>query len=161
MRHGGRLHLRDHSPHPGVLLSAADGFVLDSFFEGWALSSMEALIAGIPVIVSDVGGAREQLAGHPEWGLLVSNPLGNALEVDWASMSAARFERQSNQEELVAAMVSLARDQAWDTSRRSFASDASARFDGNLCLQRHAQVLEAVAAGAPIAETAAGGRTAR
>lgn len=161
MRHGGRLHLRDHSPHPGVLLSAADGFVLDSFFEGWALSSMEALIAGIPVIVSDVGGAREQLAGHPEWGLLVSNPLGNALEVDWASMSAARFERQSNQEELVAAMVSFARDQAWDTSRQSFASDASARFDGNLCLQRHAQVLEAAAAGAPIAETANWGRTNR
>lgn len=153
MRHGGRLHLRDHSPHPGVLLSAADGFVLDSFFEGWALSSMEALIAGIPVIVSEVGGAREQLASRPEWGLLVSNPLGNPLEVDWESMTAARFRRQSNQEELVAAMVSFARDRTWDLSRRSLASDAAERFDGDLCLQRHACVLKATAAGEPIALT--------
>lgn len=153
MRHGGRLHLRDHSPHPGALLSAADGFVLDSFFEGWALSSMEALIAGIPVIVSEVGGAREQLAGRPEWGRLVSNPLGNALDVDWDSMTAARFQRQSNQDELVAAMVSFSRDRALDLSRRSFASDAAERFDGDLCLRLHADVLKAAAAGKPIALT--------
>jgi len=153
MRHGDRLHLRDHTPHPGVLLSAADGFVLDSFFEGWALSSMEALIAGLPVIVSEVGGAREQLAGRPEWGLLVSNPLGNALEVDWDAMSSARFQRQSNHEELVAAMVSFSRDPAWDLSRRSFALDAAERFDGVLCLRRHATVLKAAAAKEPIAVT--------
>lgn len=153
MRHGDRLHLRDHTPHPGVLLSAADGFVLDSFFEGWALSSMEALIAGIPVIVSEVGGAREQLAGHPEWGQLVSNPLGNALEMDWDTMAAARFQRQSNQDELVAAMAAFSRDPAWDLSRRSFASDAAQRFDGALCLRRHAGVLKAAAAGEPIAAT--------
>ncbi|MCX2750281.1 glycosyltransferase family 4 protein [Arthrobacter sp. MI7-26] len=161
MRHGGRLHLRDHSPHPGVLLSAADGFVLDSFFEGWALSSMEALIAGIPVIVSEVGGAREQLADRPEWGLLVANPLGNPLEVDWDSMTAARFRRQSNQEELVEAMVSFARDHTWGLSRPSLASDAAERFDGDLCLQRHAHVLKAAAAGEPIALTRILGRADR
>lgn len=149
MRHGDRLHLRDHSPHPAVLLSAADGFVLDSFFEGWALSSMEALIAGLPVIVSDVGGAREQLAGRPEWGQLVPNPLGNPLDVDWDSMTAARFQRQSNQDELVAAMVALSRDTR-DPSRRSFAADAAERFDGELCLRRHASVLKAAAAREPI-----------
>lgn len=150
-RHGDRLHLRDHSPHPGVLLSAADGFVLDSFFEGWALSSMEALIAGIPIIVSEVGGAREQLEGRPEWGLLVSNPMGNPLDVDWESMTAARFQRQSNHDELVEAMVSFSRDRRRDVSGRSFASDAAERFDGDLCLRRHAAVLKAAAAGEPIA----------
>jgi len=153
MRHGDRLHLRDHSPHPGILLSAADGFVLDSFFEGWALSSMEALIAGIPVIVSEVGGAREQLAGRPQWGLLVSNPLGNPLDVDWDSMTAARFQRQSNQDELVEAMVSFSRDDSWDLSQRTFAPDAAARFDGDVCLRRHAEVLKAAAAGERIALT--------
>lgn len=158
MRHGDRLHLRDHSPHPGVLLSAADGFVLDSFFEGWALSSMEALIAGIPVIVSEVGGAREQLEGRPDWGLLVSNPMGNPLAVDWDSMTAARFQRQSNQDELVEAMVSFSRDNIWDLSQQSFAPDAAARFDGDLCLRRHAEVLRAAAAGEPIAVMKISGR---
>ncbi|WP_320536996.1 glycosyltransferase family 4 protein [Pseudarthrobacter sp. IC2-21] len=147
MRHGARLHLRDHTPHPGVLLSAADGFVLDSFFEGWALSSMESLTAGVPVIMSDVGGAREQLAGRPDWGLLVSNPLGNPLRVDWESMTAARFRRQSNQEELAAAMISFTRDNTWDLSGRSIKSRAAERFDGDLCLRRHAFVLKTAAAG--------------
>lgn len=151
MQNGGRLHLRDHSPHPRVLLSAADGFVLDSFFEGWALSSMEALVAGVPVIISDVGGAVEQLADRPEWGRLVPNPLGNPLEVDWESMTAARFQRQTNQDELVEAMISFTRDQVPDrTPPGSFAAEAAARFDGALCLRRHAGVLKAAAVGEPI-----------
>lgn len=150
MPNGDRLHLRDHSSHPRVLLSAADGFVLDSFFEGWALSSMEALVAGVPVIVSDVGGAVEQLADRPEWGRLVSNPLGDPLEVDWKSMTAARFQRQNNQDELVEAMISFTRDQTADRTRGSFATEAVARFDGGLCLRRHAGVLKAAAVGEPI-----------
>ncbi|BCW68853.1 hypothetical protein NicSoilB4_36160 [Arthrobacter sp. NicSoilB4] len=150
MQNGDRLHLRDHSPHPRVLLSAADGFVLDSFFEGWALSSMEALVAGVPVIISDVGGAVEQLADRPEWGRLVPNPLGNPLEVDWESMTAARFQRQTNEDELVEAMVSFTRDQMTDRTAGGFAAEAAARFDGVLCLRRHADVLKAAALGDPI-----------
>lgn len=151
MQNGDRLHLRDHSPHPRLLLSAADGFVLDSFFEGWALSSMEALVAGVPVIISDVGGAVEQLTDRPEWGRLVPNPLGNPLEVDWESMTAARFQRQTNQDELVEAMISFTRDEMPDRTRGSFAAEAAERFDGALCLRRHAGVLKAAAVGEPIA----------
>jgi glycosyltransferase involved in cell wall biosynthesis len=33
-----RVHLRDHAVAPAELLAAADGFVLDSFFEGWSLA---------------------------------------------------------------------------------------------------------------------------
>nr|BFF09378.1 glycosyltransferase [Microbacterium flavescens] len=59
----GRVHLRGGTTRTDVLLAAADAFVLDSFFEGWALASMESLSAGVPVILSEVGGAREQLEG--------------------------------------------------------------------------------------------------
>ena len=158
MRHGSRLHLRDHSPQPSLLLAAADGFVLDSFFEGWALASMEALAAGVPVIISDVGGAAEQLAGKPHWGRLVANPLGNPLAVDWATMTAARFQRQVNQDELVEAMVSFTRDKATDRAAFSRSAEAAERFDGGQCLRRHAGVLKAAAAGQPVstAEAAAG-----
>ncbi|WP_168225717.1 glycosyltransferase family 4 protein [Pseudarthrobacter sp. NIBRBAC000502771] len=144
MRHGGRLHLRDHTQQPRVLLSAADGFVLNSFFEGWALASMEALMSGVPVVMSDVGGAREQLADKPKWGCLVSNPLGDPLVVDWKSMAASRFQRQQNREELIAAMLSFSRDRAWSRSE-GIAVEAARRFDADVCLSRHAKVLEAAA----------------
>ena len=54
--------------HPPHLLAAADGFVLDSFFEGWSLASMEALFAGVPMVLSEVGGAREQIGDDPSVG---------------------------------------------------------------------------------------------
>jgi glycosyltransferase involved in cell wall biosynthesis len=41
----------------------ADALVMPSFFEGWSLAITEAVLAGLPVIATDVGGAREQLRG--------------------------------------------------------------------------------------------------
>ena len=64
-------------------------------------------------------------------------------------MTAARFQRQTNQDELVQAMISFTRDQM-DRTPGSFASEAVARFDGALCLRRHAGVLKAAAVGEPI-----------
>jgi glycosyltransferase involved in cell wall biosynthesis len=66
--HGARIHLRGNHNHPPVLLAAADAFVLDSFSEGGPLVSMEALCAGVPVVISDVGAAREQLGPDGERG---------------------------------------------------------------------------------------------
>lgn len=152
MPHGDRLHVRDHIRYPEVILSAADSFVLDSFFEGWALASMEALVAGKPVVLSDVGGAREQLAEHPEWGLLVPNPLGDPLKVNWETISEARFQPQHNEEELVAAMLAMTRDDIWNVRSEQFAADAQERFDGLVCLEKHANVLRSAAAGEPIAQ---------
>src|SRR5690606_37113042 len=42
-------------------LRAFDVFVLPSRYEGFSVSITEALFAGVPMLVSDVGGAREQL----------------------------------------------------------------------------------------------------
>ena len=81
-----RIHLRDHAPWPAAPLAAANAFVLDSFFEGWSLASMEALYAGLPVVVSDVGGAREQVGDDGERGRLVSNPIGDPLAVNWRTI---------------------------------------------------------------------------
>ncbi|PCI28662.1 hypothetical protein COB52_03380 [Candidatus Kaiserbacteria bacterium] len=43
-------------------LKAFDVFVLPSRYEGFSISLLEALFAGIPVLVSDVGGAQEILS---------------------------------------------------------------------------------------------------
>jgi len=149
LAHGDRLHLRDNTPHVAALLAAADGFALDSFFEGWSLSSMEALASGVPVVMSDVGGAREQLSGGVAKGALVANPLGDPLAVDWTAIGAARFRPQPNRAELVAALTALATGAMPVDARETIAADSLARFDDALCLARHAHALAAAANGRP------------
>jgi glycosyltransferase involved in cell wall biosynthesis len=145
---GDRIHLRDHLTAPARLLAAADGFVLDSFFEGWPLASMEALHAGLPVVLSDMGGAREQVGDDPSRGYLVANPLGDPLRVDWESMRTARYRRQPNQDELVTALEKLvAGRRAYLCDRAQLAAESAARFRGEICVARHAAVLQAVTTG--------------
>ncbi|UOE42755.1 glycosyltransferase [Agromyces larvae] len=140
-----RIHLRGSTRRADVLLAAADAFVLDSFFEGWALSSMEALAAGVPVLMSDVGGAREQLAGGPTRGRLVRNPIGDPLAVNWETMSKARFAPQANRAEFVAAMSSFADREMDFADRETIAGDAVERFSAARCVASHAEALEAIA----------------
>ncbi|MGZ4881648.1 MAG: glycosyltransferase family 4 protein [Halobacteriota archaeon] len=146
-----RIHLRDHTPNPAQLLAAADGFVLDSFFEGWSLASMEALYAGIPVVLSQVGGAREQVGDGNGRGYVIPNPLGDPLLVDWQTMRKVRFARQVNREALVAAMSSLITNRVfWRDRRQQLIDESATRFHPEMCLHKHAQVLTAAAHGAPL-----------
>jgi glycosyltransferase involved in cell wall biosynthesis len=142
-----RIHLRDHVAAPAELLAAADGFVLDSFFEGWSLASMEALFAGLPVVLSDVGGAREQIGDDPARGYLVANPLGDPLSVDWESVGAARFRAQVNRDEFATAMEYLvAGREGYLRGRERLAAAAAACFSADVCLAQHATVLRGVGA---------------
>jgi glycosyltransferase involved in cell wall biosynthesis len=157
-----RIHLRGHCTNPTALLAAADAFVLDSFFEGWSLSSMEALVAGTPVILSDVGGAREQLTGSDTRGFLVANPGGPPELVDWERISRLRFRTQDNRGEFVAAMSSMVRDRKrWAAARGRLREDAIHLFSADACLGRHAQVLRAVANGEPLCDPSTGTNPAR
>lgn len=151
-----RIHLRDHVAAPAELLAAADGFVLDSFFEGWSLASMEALFVGLPVVLSDVGGAREQIGGDPTRGYLVANPLGDPLSVDWVSVGAARFQAQINRDEFATAMECLVADrEEYLHDRERLAAESADRFSADVWLARHAAVLRAAATGADLPGLAA------
>jgi glycosyltransferase involved in cell wall biosynthesis len=148
-----RIHLRDHAPWPGALLAAADGFVLDSFFEGWSLASMEALAAGLPVVLSDVGGAREQVGTHGERGYLVTNPIGDPLNVDWRTIRTSLYSEQPNRDELVAAMSAMidAREH-WLACRDELRAESATRFHPDRALSGHAAVLRSAAeASSPLA----------
>lgn len=147
-----RIHLRDHAPWPAPLLAAADAFVLDSFFEGWSLASMEALAAGVPVVLSDVGGAREQVAAAGECGYLVANPIGDAMQVDWSTIRRSLFAEQPNREQLVTAMGAMigARDD-WAGRREQLRAECAVRFHPDRALSGHAGVLrDAAAVGAEL-----------
>jgi glycosyltransferase involved in cell wall biosynthesis len=137
-----RIHLRHSFPDPSILLAAADCFVLNSFFEGWSLASMEALSAGLPTIVSDVGGAREQLGMDGSRGFVVANPVGDPESANWHSSGLMRFQPQKNKDELVSAMSSviLHRDY-WSRVRGQLSADSKSRFDPFICSKRHAEVL--------------------
>lgn len=144
-----RVHLRDHATDTPLVLAAADGFVLNSFFEGWALASMEALYAGVPVVSSDVGGAREQLGTDPSRGYLVGNPLGDPLEVNWTTIGPVCYRRQqTNREELIDAMCALVREREQRAARREeLAAESGARFDPDHCVRAHADLLHSCVTG--------------
>ncbi len=141
-----RIHLRDHSPSPAALLAAADGFVLDSYFEGWSLASMEALAVGLPVVLTDVGGAREQVGAGGERGYLVPNPIGDPLQVDWRSIRASLYNAQPNREPLVAAMSAMIAARVhWRSRREELRTESASRFHPDHALAGHAAVLRSAA----------------
>ena len=62
-----RLGYREDVP---ALLAAADIFALPSHFEGLPMSVIEAMLAGLPVVATDVRGPREQVE-NGRTGILV------------------------------------------------------------------------------------------
>jgi glycosyltransferase involved in cell wall biosynthesis len=74
-----RLGYRDDVP---ALLAAADIFALPSHFEGLPMSVIEAMLAGLPVVATNIRGPREQVVAE-QTGLLVAPmaaaPLAEAL----------------------------------------------------------------------------------
>jgi glycosyltransferase involved in cell wall biosynthesis len=133
-----------------AVLAAADAFVLDSFFEGWSLASTEALCAGLPVVLSEVGGAREQVGENGLRGFLVPNPAGDPDAIDWRTIGRARFCSQANRVALVEAMCAVVADRdSWREKREELRQDSVKRFSIDVCVQRHAEVLTCAAMGEP------------
>ena len=143
-----RVHLRDHVTDPALVLAAADGFVLNSFFEGGPLVTMEALYAGVPVVATDVGGVRDQLGTDPSRGYLIRNPLGDPIEVTWARLGSALYARQINRDQLIEAMCALVREREQRAAKRDqLAEESARRFHPDHCLRGHADLLHSCVTG--------------
>lgn len=93
-----------------VLLAAADGFLLDSFFEGWPVAATEAQAAGLALVLADFGGARELVGRDPETSVVIPNASGPAGSVSDAAVARARrgCAHQRNAAALGAAVDALA-----------------------------------------------------
>jgi len=106
----------------GMVLSAADAFVSNSWYEGWSVAASEAAWCGLPLILSDAGGARSLVGvegaaeGGPGYGqgargFLVPNPGGDPLRVDDAVIRArAPGARSANEVAMTAALRAVADD---------------------------------------------------
>ncbi len=73
-----RVSFCGHQPAAAALCAAFDCFVLPSDFEGMSNSLMEAMLAGLPCIVSDIPANRE-LVQHEQTGL--TYPVGDSLQL--------------------------------------------------------------------------------
>jgi glycosyltransferase involved in cell wall biosynthesis len=106
---GDRVHLLGNSD-AATLLAAADAFILDSFFEGWPLSATEAVAAGLPIVLSEAGGAAELVQRARRGSVLISNASGPAAAVSDRRARAARrrADHQPNATEVVAAITAVA-----------------------------------------------------
>jgi teichuronic acid biosynthesis glycosyltransferase TuaC len=72
-------------PHESMprLLAAADVMALPSASEGLANAWVEAIACGCPVVISDVGGARELLDGYPQSGRIVERTAREFAKAIW------------------------------------------------------------------------------
>ncbi|MGV8911592.1 MAG: glycosyltransferase family 4 protein [Rhodoglobus sp.] len=104
-----RIHFLGNSDSQ-TLLTAGDVFVLNSFFEGWPVAATEALAAGLPLVISEVGGAKELVAQDPEYSAMVPNPAGDAAGISDAAVRLARRRTgtQPGAAVLEAAVLSIA-----------------------------------------------------
>ncbi|WP_159501574.1 glycosyltransferase [Microbacterium sp. 18062] len=145
---GDRIHLLGNSD-AGVLLDAADSFLMNSFFEGWPVAATEALAAGLPLLLSDSGGARELVARRPERSILVSNACGDPATVSDASVRAAR--RRSHHQSNSAALATAIEKTAFRLRDRRGEHDGIAAHDAGAdgCIAEmvaaHAAALRAAA----------------
>jgi len=105
-RDADRVHLLATSD-ARTLLAAADAFLLNSFFEGWPVAATEAWAAGLPLILSDVGGARELVARDPARSVLIANGAGEAGAVTDGRVERTRWraQRQRNSSDLGEAIL--------------------------------------------------------
>lgn len=108
-RHADRVHLIGSSDVVQLLL-AADAFLLNSFFEGWPMAANEAAAAGLPLIISEVGGAAELTSALPDRSVLVPNALGDASAVSDSAVRRARRQShaQANRDDLARALRHVA-----------------------------------------------------
>jgi glycosyltransferase involved in cell wall biosynthesis len=108
----GRVHLIGPKPHEALpaLLAAADVMVLPSASEGLANVWVEALACGTPIVITDIGGARE-VVDRPAAGRLVDRTasaiaagirevLANPMPREETAAAAAKFTWERNTEAL-------------------------------------------------------------
>jgi glycosyltransferase involved in cell wall biosynthesis len=139
-----RIELHKYRQDIGLMLSAADTFIINSFSEGWSLAATEALMAGVPIIHSHCGSAQELVGEDDERGIVVPNPVSSPIDLTRASIYEAIYQKeQRNTSELVQAMSQMLqnRDQ-WLAKRVSIRTQAREMFSINNMAQHYAQVFQ-------------------
>jgi glycosyltransferase involved in cell wall biosynthesis len=138
-----RIHLLDYQQDTGTLLSAADCFLIDSFYEGWSLAATEALVAGIPLIHSECGSARELVGKNEERGIVIPNPACEPIDLTWEVIKMTMDQKyQRNTSDLVNAMTQMIENQhQWHARKEQIRTEALQEFDIERTFHRYSQLI--------------------
>jgi GT2 family glycosyltransferase/glycosyltransferase involved in cell wall biosynthesis len=141
-----RIELCEYRQDVGLLLSAADTFVLNSFSEGWSLAATEALLAGTPLIHSECGSAWELVGQSGERGIVVPNPACAPINLNREVISQMIDQkRQNNTESLIDAMSQMIENQAeWEARRPGIKDAAKKSFSVENMIQGYRNVFRSV-----------------
>ena len=101
-----RVHLIGFRGDVGAVLAALDVFVLSSDREGMSNAMLEAMAAGVPLVSTDVSGAREALESPP-----ATPAAGLVVGFEEAALAGA-IARLLGDADLRARMASAARERA-------------------------------------------------
>ena len=69
-----RIRFLGHRRDVPALLAIADLFVLPSLYEGFPLSVLEAMAAGVPVVATDIGGTNELVSNETGFPVAPADP---------------------------------------------------------------------------------------
>ncbi len=143
--------LHGYRQDTGQLLSAANAFIINSFFEGWSMAATEALMAGTPLIHSECGSAWELAGRHGERGIVIPNPGADSVDLRWEIVAQTMGQkRQRNTDALSQALTAMAEDrQAWTAKRAAIQAYAREEFGIKNTVQRYNRVFRQIANGIP------------
>jgi GT2 family glycosyltransferase/glycosyltransferase involved in cell wall biosynthesis len=146
LKSGNRIQFHPFRQDTNLLLSAANVFVMDSFYEGWSLSATEALMTGIPLIHSNCGSALELVGKQGQRGRIVSNPGNNPLSLTWPQTRKMIAEKhQRNTAELVHAMqIMLSERDVWLDKRAEIRTYALEHFTIQNTLEGYVRLFASV-----------------
>lgn len=135
--------------HVGTVLSAADAFVSNSFYEGWSVAASEAAWIGLPLVLSHTGGSGRLVGEASERGIVVPNPCGDPLAVTQEKVSDPPADgRALNGQALADALVNVAAGlDGWRERSGEIRSWARTRLAPQVIAARYAEILARVARG--------------
>jgi len=119
--------------------------VMPSLIEGWSISLMEAAIAGMVCIATDVGSARD-LAQKTSSVVLAPSPGGDVLELDGERMWAAiQSPLKGFEAALASAMIDAAkRFDVLDAAAKAAAPALTQDFSLNAMIEAHLRVYQQI-----------------
>lgn len=136
------VHLLGFRADVSRLLTAADAFLLPSYWEGWSLAVAEAAVAGLPLVLSEVGAAREQIA--VAGGRAVPPPFASITELRGDNLGAWIHEVQPT---FATALAAAMRDAVDGRVPRPNVAACRGAFDRRIALQRHTRLFAWLAMG--------------
>ena len=127
------------------LLNASDVFLMLSYFEGWSVAATESLIAGLPLIHSDCGSARE-LLGEGRNGILVQNPANPITGYSYEELTEAMRDglNQNKAEQVKAMLFMVENENEWKGKQCEIRQFAAEYFDNAKVASEYEEVFEEV-----------------